>query len=57
MHKKIKVGEMVVDQVCNEEGVVTKVDGNTIELFFEDSDVTIVFHSINDMNDWLIGKL
>ena len=55
MYTELKVGQEIIDQVCNEEGVVTKLDGDKIELYFEESDVVLAFPNIDMMNDWLTG--
>jgi len=55
-YKEVKVGMEIKDQVFGEEGVVTRMEGNRIEVYFEDSDNFIVFTSVNTMNNWLIGK-
>jgi hypothetical protein len=55
MYKELKVGQEVIDRVLNESGVVTKLDGDKIELYFEDSDCVAGFPNIDIMNDWLAG--
>lgn len=55
-YKEVKVGMEIKDQVFGEEGVVTRMEGNRIEVYFEESDNFITFTSVNTMNNWLIGK-
>ena len=55
MYKELKVGQEVIDRVLNETAVVTKLDGDKIEIYLEDSDCVQVFPNIEYMNNWLSG--